>query len=508
MAPALRLYRLDVILLAALTALAFGLRVAGLGDPFQAPAGQVFDERIFADAACRDIAGQDYLDPEPPLSKLLIAGGIEVGGLWLRYPAQPPIPNQPRCGIDPAGYGTWGWRLASLAFGTALIPLLYLFALSLWPNRLFAALSALLMTFDGLEFVQSRLALLDIFPIFFVVLALLLFQIHRHAQSPRAFYISGLAVGLAVGLGAAAKWTALSALGVVVAVLAGGWLLRRVRVTVNGGQWSVAGQAGSVQRGPARTADRAAFYAVVLLLVPLAIYLASYARYLAIPHVIPNPAVGTCDFSQVISFQPGFDPAGWLREIFVHDRWAYVYHTCQTRIDPNGSPWFTWPLLLHPVTYYSADIASSHGQLKSVVWNLGNPLIWWASIPALAYCAVTAIRSRSYPAALIVLGFLCAWLPFSQIGRGLYLYHMLGGLPFMVLAVAFALTSIRSVVLRAEFGRFHISAAGPRLIAAYVVLVIAAFIYFYPLWTGMPITPDAYRDRIWLNLPLVSISWF
>ncbi|HEV1998185.1 MAG TPA: hypothetical protein VGR61_08665, partial [Candidatus Dormibacteraeota bacterium] len=88
-----RLQRRDVQVIFAITAFAFFLRllspvmpdfathplrwppvrVLGLGHPYQSPNGYIFDEVYFAQDACRDLVGMDYLDPEPPLAKLVIA---------------------------------------------------------------------------------------------------------------------------------------------------------------------------------------------------------------------------------------------------------------------------------------------------------------------------------------------------------------------------------------------------------------------------------------------------
>ncbi|MDP9325567.1 MAG: hypothetical protein M3O87_03415, partial [Candidatus Dormibacteraeota bacterium] len=100
-----RLNRLDLKLLVGLVVVAFLLRILspifpdfvtnptswppvrawGLGHPFQAPNGYIFDEVYFAQDACKDLVGKDYYDPEPPLAKLFIAGGMVLGGTWMHY---------------------------------------------------------------------------------------------------------------------------------------------------------------------------------------------------------------------------------------------------------------------------------------------------------------------------------------------------------------------------------------------------------------------------------------
>src|SRR5260370_8327760 len=68
------------------------------------------------------------------------------------------------------GFNTFGWRIAVCIFGTLCVPMMYLLARRLWPNRLFALAAATLVCFDGMFFLQSRIGLIDIFPIFFIPL--------------------------------------------------------------------------------------------------------------------------------------------------------------------------------------------------------------------------------------------------------------------------------------------------------------------------------------------------
>jgi dolichyl-phosphate-mannose-protein mannosyltransferase len=499
------LRRLDAAGLVALTLIAFFLRLAGLGQPYTAPAGQVFDERYFADAACRDLSGQDYMDPEPPLGKLLIAAGIATGSVWLRYAPQPAPPQGgPPCQPQPSGYGTWGWRLASLLFGTALVPLTCLLALALWPRRLFWMSAGLLMSLDGLEFVQSRLAMLDIFAAFFAVLAVFLLVLHRRAKSDGWWILTGIGLGLSIGLGVATKWTALASWGVAVVVLAGGWVL--ARVTIRSGTWQLE-QHRPPQVGPVNRLDRLWFYIAALGLIPLVVYLLSYARFLSVPHRIPLTSGASCDFSRTTQFAPSLDPGAWLREIFLHDRWAIAYHVCQTRIDPNGSPWFSWPLLLHPSIYYRVPPLGPGQPFISEVWNLGNPVLWWAAIPCLLFCAVIGIRDRSFAPVFIVIAYLGAWLPFALVPRGLYLYHMLGALPYMVLGTAFVLTRLAAGRLEIATGQIGVTVRGSYMVVGYLIMLVIAFAFFYPMWTGALLSTAANQQRVWLDLVELTIAW-
>ncbi|GAC1583391.1 MAG: dolichyl-phosphate-mannose--protein mannosyltransferase [Candidatus Dormibacteria bacterium] len=510
------------------------VRVLGLGHPFQAPNGYIFDEVYFAQDACKDLVGMDYLDPEPPLAKLVIATGIVVGGAWMHYDRGHVVPAGKTCeaqGTLP-GFGTWGWRLASLVFGTALVPLIYLLALRMWPDRFFATTAALLMTFDGMAFVQSRIAMIDAVALALLLLAYWVFHLHRDARSTRRWWLTLAAMGLTLGMSVAAKWTTLAALGTMVVVLVGGWLLTRVRLDTANAAWSLGSEpwrrVSAV--GPRDRFVRAYVYLLFLVVIPGMVYTLSYFRYNSIPHCSTTASGGlevpsTCPADHLpppmlrltkagpIWIPTGLDPVGYIHQMVVHDQWSFDYHAHLTATHTYGSAWYSWPFLLRPVAYYYQDnLAYADGSrqpLRAEVFNLGNPAIWWASIPALVYCGISAVRRRRYAPAVILLAFLAAWLPFSRVTRVMFLYHMFGGLPFMILAVSYAVAQLRHARLRLSLGGATLpTLEGRHLAGAYLLLVLVVFMFFYPLWSALPITGDQWNQRIWFNLGTdTKISW-
>ncbi|MDQ6748748.1 MAG: phospholipid carrier-dependent glycosyltransferase, partial [Candidatus Dormibacteraeota bacterium] len=466
--PAGRLARRDLRVIFAITGFAFFLRllspvmpdfathasswppvrVFGLGHPYQSPNGYIFDEVYFAQDACKDLVGMDYLDPEPPLSKLVIAAGMVIGGTWLHYDRGVTVRSGKTCETEGTlpGFGTWGWRLASLVFGTALVPLIYLIAVRIHPDRFFATVAALLMTFDGMAFVQSRIGMIDAVALALLLLSYWVFQVHRDARTDRRWWGTLAALGLCLGLSAAAKWTTLAALGTMIAILVGGWVLTRVRLESTAAGWSLGSESWRrpTPVGPPDRFVRAYIYLLFLLVLPACVYTLSYFRYNSIPHCSSTAASGlevpaACPAGAQpapvlrlahvgpIWIPSGLDANGYIHQMVVHDQWAYDYHAHLTATHTYGSPWYSWPFLLRPVAYYYQDnlgfATGAHQPLRAEVFNLGNPAVWWASIAALIYCALHAVRRRSYPAALIVVAFLAAWLPFSRVTRVMFLYH-------------------------------------------------------------------------------------
>ena len=467
--------------------------LCGLSYPFQRsyaspgqaptpPNGQVFDEVYFGVFAHDDLKGIAYFDPEPPLSKLIIASGEWLWGFW-RATFQGAHGD-----YADLGFNTFGWRLMSAVFGSLTVPLMYLFARKLWPNRLFAITAGTLVCFDGMFFVQSRIGMIDIFPIFLIILSYTVFLFHLDSRTERESLVTLLLTGVALGLAVAAKWIALAALVSIVFFLVMRPVMRRVGLSLGQGDgaWRWGLTDGPSLPGAARSSRYTPYALVAFVAIPLVIYLASWIPF----------------------FTRG--QFHTLADLVDYQKQAYIYHATLTATHPYGSPWFSWPFLYRPVAYYyeyqglGVDQFSHHSLVAGMI-DVGNPVIWWASIPAVLSLPYFVLRHRSWPAALIFVGFVTQYLPWARITRVIFLYHMFGGLIFMVLALAFVLVRIQ------QAGPLQIDFFGDRmllrtrfLVPAFLALVVLVFAYLYPVWTGLPISDQSYLSgfpfgKMWLR---------
>jgi dolichyl-phosphate-mannose--protein O-mannosyl transferase len=425
------------------------------------PNGQVFDEIYFPVDAYDDVKGMElckptqtdckfnYFDPEPPLAKLFIASG-DWGYGWYRAHFQGASGDY----ID-LGFNTFGWRIAACIFGTLCIPMMYLFARRLWPNRVFAIAAATLACFDGMFFIQSRIGMIDIFPVFFILLSYFLYLVHIQSRTPRSSLVSLMALGVVLGIGIASKWIVLAAFASIVflMIVRAIWLKlarRDEQVIPHGLAWPT----------------YLAVAAVALVAIPAAIYVESWYPFFA---------------------RGQFHT---LADLIDYQKQSYIYHATLKATHPYGSPWWSWPLLSRPVLYYAeyTHLGIDHWtgqQLISRMANLGNPWIWWTSLPCVAALPYFIIRHRSFPAAVILLGFITQYLPWSQISRVTFMYHMFGGLIFMVLALAFVLAQIAQ----------RLRPPGQlALVGSFLGVAVLFFLYFYPIWTGLPISGAAYFE--------------
>lgn len=454
------------------------------------PNGQVFDEIYFPVDAYNDVKGVEfcspattycrysYFDPEPPLAKEIIAAG-ELSYGWYRAHFQGARGDY----ID-LGFNTVGWRIAACIFGTLCIPMMYLLARRLWPNRLFAIAAATLVCFDGMFFIQSRIGMIDIFPIFFILLSYFLFLVHIQSRTFNSSIASLVLLGLVLGVGIASKWIVLAAWASIVLLLVSRAALRSLDF-----EFGLPGRPLAVWRrsgGPP---------------VPGNVFLPSYLAIAIIALVVIPAGI------YVVSWYPFFARGQFhnLADLWTYQVQAYTYHKNLTATHPYGSlPW-SWPLASRPVLYYAEytnlGIDKFTGQpLIARMSNLGNPWIWWTSLPCLLSLPYFIVRHRSFPALVILLGFLTQYLPWWPITRVLFMYHMFGGLIFMILALAYVLTYVADKLP---------SPNRKLLVVGHLAIAVAFFGYFYPVWTAVPISESAFFEepgtpiwgpKVWLDL--------
>jgi dolichyl-phosphate-mannose-protein mannosyltransferase len=452
------------LILAVVTALAGGLRLYHLSSPH----AYVFDETYYAKDGCFD-AGFPYKDcglkdpgeqtftVHPPLGRWIIAGGEAAFG------------NRP-----------FGWRIASAVFGTASVLLAALLALQMFDNPWWAGVAGVLVATEGLNLVQSRVSMLDIFVTAFVLAGFLFMVLDRkwiERRTPAPSLPSAaeplalprdrvpsplvrpwrMAAGVAFGAASASKWSGLFAL-VGAVVLAFLWeRSRRKRARARHPLWEA-------------VRDESFGIVVAMLIVPLAVYMLSYLRWW-----VDN----------------GVDLGAWWRvqtgmlDYSIHLRATHPY---------ASRPW-TWMFLMRPVSYYyecTGHIAGACSQSAEIL-ALGNPLIFWGSFITIPYVVVAGFRRRDWVAGLLILAFAIQYVPWFFAARTSFLFYMTPVTPFMVLALVYVLGDLSSVRVGDRGGTLAPAAVGIVIVA----LLVSAFLW--PVLVGRPISQQAWQDRVPLS---------
>lgn len=513
-----------------------GIGAWGLGYPFnksecttapvgpaakeQRTCGFVFDEIYFAVDALKNLKGVDYFDPEPPLTKLVISGGIS----WL-------------------GFNPWGWRIMSAILGSLSIGILYFLARRLWNrHRAFPTLAALFFSLDGLQLVESRTGVIDVIAVFFVLLAFWMFLLHWHARTPAAWRWTLYLTAIASGLGLASKADMIPPLLLMLVLLIGRWIRPHIRLRLSnrgGPRWVVPPTADDPLEATRRAMVRRlnwSWHYVGAGVVILFLFYASFFRYWTISHTLyvnfadlKGPTAQCTGFVERASvcqlpvamplseyhigsinfwLPTGFNLTQTLADVEWNSLGSLSYQATLKATHPFASPFYTWPLDAHPVLFYAAysgnGVSTVAGQtVSNYTWisDMGNPAVFWLGLLALAWCLYLVVRRRDGVAAFLLAGFLFDWLVlWSWPSRILFFYEYIETLPFVCMALAYASTRLLRGHLMLQVGRARVAAVSLAPVAGGTVLaVILCFAYFYPLWTGQPIPSSDFFQHIWVS---------
>jgi dolichyl-phosphate-mannose-protein mannosyltransferase len=485
----------------AITIVAGLMRFAHLTRPTGAqlhPGGLVFDETYYAHDSWTLLHHGVELNNNdtsagfvvhPPLGKWMIA----LGELALGHGRQTVVNGT----TYPAD--TLSFRIASAIVGTLAILMLARIARRMFRSTLLGCVAGLLLTFDGLEFVQSRVAMLDIFLMFWMLAAFGCLVLDRDQGRRRlADLLDGgasverggpwlglrpwrLACGVCLGAAASTKWDGIY------------WVPVFLALAVI---WDAAARrTAGVSRpfGWALLLDGA--YALVpFVVVVVAVYIASWTGWF-----LSDGGYAYDHDRYVHAGQSWFahDRAvfgGWLRyqwEILNFHRGLHSGHPYLSR--PYG-----WLLLLRPVAYfYQAPRPAACGAASCAqeVLGVGTPAIWWLSIPAFVAVFWRGISKFDWRAGAILLAFLAGYVPWFIADAGhrtMFLFYMLPVVPFMVLALTMAIGMLMGSRTAGETRRI----IGTVIAGVYLVGVIANFAWLYPVLSGQVVTFDQWRERM------------
>lgn len=318
---------------------------------------EIFDEVYFVRFAQNYLSGTSFFDIHPPLGKLIIALGLKT-----------------------LGDGHFAWRIMPAIFGTAVILLGYLIGKEL-KNKIVGLFAALILAFDGMILVYSRVGLMDIFMVFFILIGFWTFL--RFANTKKLYYL--ILAGIFLGLAGSIKY------------IAGLLLLVYILIII-------------IKKIPFRKLFWQ--FPVFILLVPALIYLGFF----------------------LFNFPPSRE---FFRQVLEWHRQSLNYNLTLKESHPYGSKWWQWFLLLRPIWLYFKDL---DGKYIGIV-GLGNPLAWWSSLVVIPVLIWRTIKKDKI-AAIVLGAFLIFLLPWSLFGRVLFYYHAMPSFTFLAFGTAYLLEKL------------------------------------------------------------------
>jgi len=357
-------------------------------------------------------------------------------------------------GIALFGDGPLGWRAFSTLAGTATVLGVFWIAWLTFGRTRTAALAAEFALLNFTVFVQARIAMLDGFMAALVVLATAVLLWSMRARTAWGAWPRWLLGSVLLGLAVGAKWTAVPFVGYA------GAAFLIVRLTdAHCSRRSV--WWGLNARGHRHWPGLAAVPALLTLgLVSIGVYFATFTPALYY-HDMPLRLDG------LLSFQ---------RDMYAQQIQVLPRH-------PYQSQWWSWPLMIRPIWYlYEYVDGANRGVLM-----IGNPVVLWGGLMAVAACAYAGWRDRSLH--LIGAGALWAgaFLPWIVIPKslGFFYYYYLPSI-FLPVAIAAALQRF----CKGRFARWDEYA---------FLAALALFAFFYPILSAAPLaTAQSFHRWMWL----------
>ena len=293
------------------------------------PKGKIFDEIYYATNAESLLQKGVEIDSESGLAQFIVH---PPSGKWLIA-----------SGIKFFGNNEFGWRFAAAIVGSISIILMYFTAKKLFNNKLLSVFAASLISLDGLHLVHSRIALLDIFLLFFIQIAVLAFL-----QSK--YWISALTLGLACSV-------KLSGLYVLIALAFYVLILDIRKNRYLGLQFQI--------REMARR--NLLFRFLQFGIFPVFIYIASWFSWF----------ITNTGWDRNYSSNPLFSLWHYHSEIL-------NFHTKLTDAHPySANPW-SWLIQGRPTSFFYETPKNCGGaSCSQEILALGTPILWWAATLAL-----------------------------------------------------------------------------------------------------------------------------
>lgn len=398
--------------------------------------GMIFDEIYHARTAYENIHNMSIYEwTHPPLGKLIIALGILIFGMK-----------------------PFGWRIMGTLFGVAMVPLMYVFSKRIFKRTDFSFIAAGLWAFDCMHFTQTRIATIDVYGVFFILL--MFFFMYEYVRqdffaAPIRDKLRPLALsGVAFGLGCSSKWIGCYA-GAGLAVVLFYHLITALFEAYKGHDADAAARRSLFWR---RLWATIGWCCLWFLLVPGLIYFASYFPY----------------YRYEASLRQSYGLKDMWATLLKNQKDMYSYHSGLTATHMCQSMWYQWPFTFKSVWFY----VSGNGERISNIASTGNPAVWWVSAIGavclfLEWVLGKVKRNPVHP--ILFVGVAANYLPWVLVTRCVFLYHFFATVPFILLSTVYLFFLLEKENRKIYWIKW-----------VWLGLAAAYFILLYPAISGLP----------------------
>lgn len=395
--------------------------------------GTMFDEVYHGRTAYEFIHGlTTYETTHPHFGKILISMGILLFGM-----------------------NPFGWRFMSVLFGILIIGAMYLFAKKMFHSTFIATATAALLTFDCMHYTLSRIATIDIFAAFFILLMYYFLYSYfvmdskeresstfdSNKKIPRDILMPLGLCGISMAFGVATKWTGVYA-GIGLGILFIWYTLTHF---------------------PQKQVRQLfLFCCLFFIVIPVVVYTLAFI-----------PVVGYTEYN------------GLIDKTIQGTLSMYDYHSKLVAEHYYSSPFYEWPFIWMPLLYANDMVNATD---VSAVSCMGNPAIWWIGIPCVFFILYRWIIKKDKKAGFLFIAYAAQYIPWMSIGRITFIYHYFPAILFVMLITGYTMELLKE----------HFS-WGQKAITFYLIAVVLCFFLFFPVISGYPVNREWGLSLRWLK---------
>ncbi|MEH2463292.1 dolichyl-phosphate-mannose--protein mannosyltransferase [Nostoc sp.] len=468
----------------------------------------VFDEVYFAKFGNNYLTHTPFFNAHPPLSQYMIGIGIWIG-------SHIPFWHDTVNGLTGSMRSPWTYRWLNALTGSFIPLVVAAIAYQLSYRRSFAILAGLFTACDGIFLVESRYALSNIYIVIFGLLGhwfLLLALDNQNRRRSFWLVFAGITFGASVGT----KWNGLWFLSGAYLIWIAAWIIRGMHSFPNSKLFF---RSLSLKEAEGRSQE------------------AEVSTY------SPSSQTPLQNLTQLNIFQMlfylGIIPAFiysiiWIPHLQLDKTYGFIavhqqilkFHLHLGGNSPNVHPycaaWYKWPLMTRPMAYYyqtaesitdplpvmGPPLPAGAGQVIYDVHAMGNPFLWWFGVAAMLFLVGMLVsqvvifwvkeKRFSVPATLsvdtwialyLVINYAANLLPWVEVTRCAFIYHYMCAVVFVFLAIAWFVDQC----LRSYYQQLR--AVGVTI----TFIILVAFIFWMPVYLGLPLSHNDYKLRMWFN---------
>ncbi len=456
---------------------------------YTAPANLYWDENYHIASAQKYMNSVFFMEPHPPLGKMLIAAGEmlfdanEIDDQFIATDYGKEIP---------AGFSFKGYRFFPVLLGWAVAPLLFLVFLYITRKPLWAFFLSFLYVFDNALITHSRAAMLDSTMLFFCIALILVYLLIReYKESKNGFPLLSLLFGVCFAGAMATK-----ALALIMVLLVPVTLLEFKKLETRNSK---------LEKYSDFDLHKVFQFLALSIASFLIVYVGLWQFHFSLGKtVIPAlPDEGYYQASeQYISL---VDAEQTNLPLMLKENLKFLNHYSEgvpklnlCKDDENGSPWYFWPFGGRSINY---RWETPNGGFYKYITLQVNPVVWGVALLSLVTAFAMLMGSVLIPGAktLTYRNELLTWtgmwtaymIAVANIDRVMYIYHYFIPLIFSFVVCAYVVLELK------QLGVFKITEKHKEwALLLFGCLTVLSFQFYRPLTYYEPIDDAAFKKRM------------